>query len=77
MKTANTMKIVILIVIAVLVCCGFIACRSAVGEKYSVTYDNKALYRGAKDSYTPGKRVTVTFPSDEDDDPKQEDVFFE
>ena len=61
-KKGKTMKIAIIIAVVIFVGCGAFALNSCGGEKYKMEYDSKALYRGAKDSYKVGQKVTLRFP---------------
>ncbi len=56
------MKIAIIIAVVIFVGCGAFALNSCGGEKYKMEYDSKGLYRGAKDSYKAGQKVTLRFP---------------
>ena len=59
----KTMKIIVIITaVAVGVAALFGALSSSGNEKYKMEYGNKDLYRGAKDSYTAGQKVTLRFP---------------
>lgn len=40
----------------------FLKNKGGSAEKYSIEYDSKDLYRGAKDSYKAGQTVTLGFP---------------
>ena len=59
----KTMKIIVIIAaVAVGVAALFGALSSSGNEKYKMEYDSKDLYRGAKDSYKAGQKVTLRFP---------------
>ena len=59
----KTMKIIVIIAaVAVGVAALFGALYSSGNEKYKMEYDSKDLYRGAKDSYKAGQKVTLRFP---------------
>ena len=59
----KAMKIIVIIAaVAVGVASLFGTLSSSDGEKYKMEYDSKGLYRGAKDSYKAGQKVTLRFP---------------
>ena len=59
----KAMKIIVIIAaVAVGVATLIGTLSSSDGEKYKMEYDSKGLYRGAKDSYKAGQKVTLRFP---------------
>ena len=59
----KAMKIIVIIAaVAVCVAALFGTLTFSGGEKYKMEYDSKGLYRGAKDSYKVGQKVTLRFP---------------
>ena len=61
-KIMKAVLIVVAILAVVAVCIVLLKSRGGSGDRYSIEYDSKALYHGAKDSYKAGQNVTLRFP---------------
>lgn len=65
MKGKKIMKSVLIIAAILAVVAGGVAVlrnNGGSGDRYSIEYDSKGLYNGAKDSYKAGQTVTLRFP---------------
>lgn len=65
MKGKKIMKSVLIIAAVLTVVAGGVAAlknHGGSGDRYSIEYDSKNLYTGAKNSYKAGQKVTLHFP---------------